>query len=86
MKIDIYRSTKKPFQGLVVPAGTDPTTLSGDVGLKAAKLSPLTSHSKGRTLHDVFKGSLLSTLEAQLADDGAGFVETDVQIGDAALD
>jgi len=84
MKIDIYRSTTQPLDGLVVPAGTDPTTLLGEVGLKAANLYPLTSHSKGRTLGDIFKGSLLAKLEAELAVDGVGFVKGDVLVGGAA--
>jgi hypothetical protein len=86
MKIDTYRSSKMPSYEVVVPAGTDLMTLQGEAGAAVANLSPLTVRSKGAMLGDVFKGDLLTHLEAQIAAEGAGLVKTQVQFGEVVGD
>jgi len=82
MKIDTYRSSAKPSFGLVVPAGTDLSSLQGIAAAAVAKLAPMTPRSRNVSLEDVFKGDLLAHLQAQIAAEGAGLVKTEVSFSE----
>lgn len=86
MKIDTYQSSTKPSYGLVVPAGTDLSSLQGEVGDAVAKLAPLTPRAKNVTLDAVFRGDLLVNLQAQIAASGAGLVKTQVSFSEVIGD
>ena len=82
MKIDTYHSSKNSSYEVVVPAGTDLTTLQGNAGAAVTNLSPLTVRTKGAMLGDMFKGDLLAHLESQIAAEGAGLVKVQVHFNE----
>lgn len=86
MKVDTYRSKAQPSYGLVVPAGTVLEALHGSAGAAIPKLSPLVPHSQGVELEDIFKGDLLKYLQAQIANEGAGLVKTEVRFDEVIGD
>lgn len=82
MKIDIYKSRKKPAFSFVVPTGTDPTKLEGEAAAAIAKLSPLERRSHGEDFDSFFKGDLHTHLRAQISAAGAGVYRTAYEFGE----
>jgi hypothetical protein len=81
MKIDTYRSQKKPSYGLVVPAGTD---LSSFEGVIAAGIASLQPWIKGSTheLKKVYHGDLLNFIQGEIEKNGASLVKVETRFAE----
>lgn len=75
MFIDTYLSNYPPYYRLIVPAGTDLSSLQGSAGNAVAIFGPMTALLMNVTLEDIYEGDLLAHLQAQIAAEGAGFVK-----------
>ena len=75
MKVDTYLS-EKDGRGLVlvVPAGTDPNSLGGDIAQTIAINQPW-HESRSGELETLFQGPRLAAVRRGLADTGAAFAE-----------
>jgi len=82
MKVDAYHSQKSPSYGLVVPAGTDLNTLSGEASQAVTSLSPLSKQKSNVDLSSIAIGDLLTHLENQIAQSGAGLMKQVVKFGE----
>lgn len=83
MNVDCYQSKSRPAYRLVVPAGTNLDSFTGDVAGAISKMQSL-ENRKTAPLETVFLGDLLAYLQTQIAEHGAGLVKTDVQFSEIA--
>ena len=75
MNVDTYLSAKdEKGLVLVVPSGTDPNSLGGDIAKTIAMNHPW-HESRSGELATLFQGARLAALRQQLADTGAAFAE-----------
>lgn len=83
MKVDAYRSGSHPSYGLVVPARAALSDFTGEVAVAISKLQPLTK-SKTGDLDTMFNGDLVTFLESQLKEKGAGLAKVAVSFTELA--
>lgn len=86
MFIDTYLSNYPPYYCLILPAGTDLSSLQGSAGNVVAIFGPMTARLKNVSLEVVYEGDLLAHLQAQIAAEGAGLVKGGVTSSEVAGD
>lgn len=82
MKVDAYRSQSQPSFELVVPAGVDPSGLTGTAGEGIAKLQPLIRAKTNVDLDSLIRGTQLAVVETQIAAEGAGLIRATVSFSE----
>ncbi len=82
MKIDAYQSNSKRSYGVVVPAGTDLSKLTGEAATAIAKLQPLVKKKSDVELDSICKGDLLEHHQKQLKEHGASMQKIEVHFSE----
>lgn len=73
------KSTSKTSYGLIVPAGAELSSFSGEVAAAIAALQPMVKKKSNIELEGMCKGDLLVYHQRQLAEHGASLQKIEVQ-------